>query len=57
MATCGDIVSKCVVVGDKRPFPALFVEAKDNKTTLTSGFVADLKDKILERTAEFNTLL
>ncbi|KZP27584.1 acetyl-CoA synthetase-like protein [Athelia psychrophila] len=27
--TCPDLVSKCTVVGDSRPFPALFVEGKN----------------------------
>ncbi|KAF8523945.1 hypothetical protein BU17DRAFT_85424 [Hysterangium stoloniferum] len=52
--TCSDIVGNCVVVGNGRPFPALFVEPR--VPTPESGH-AKLKLEILRRTYEFNSLL
>jgi hypothetical protein len=49
-ATCSDLVAECVVVGNGRPSPALFVEP-------TSGEIdyAKLKNDILWKTQEFHS--
>jgi hypothetical protein len=55
-AMCGDIILNCIVVGNGRPFPALFVELRD-------GVVADgvseedVKKDILKRTEGFREML
>ena len=43
-ATCGELVYECVVVGNGRPSPALFVEASE-----------ELKEEIIRRMNEFNS--
>ena len=52
--TCKDIVANCVVVGNGRPFPALFVEPRI--PTGSPDAVAELKREILERTSDFHSL-
>ena len=46
--TCADIVSECIVVGNGRPSPVLFVEAKDGKNDEA------VKRTILRRTRQFH---
>ncbi|CAL1695367.1 unnamed protein product [Somion occarium] len=48
-ATCGDLISECIVVGNGRPSPALFVEAKDDTSE------EKLKKLILRRTRHFHS--
>ncbi|KAJ3558515.1 hypothetical protein NM688_g885 [Phlebia brevispora] len=47
-ATCGDLISDCIVVGNGRPSPALFVEAKGDIDEAT------LKKDIIRRTRHFH---
>ena len=49
--TCGDLIHECIVVGNGRPSPALFVEAAD-------GLAMDearLKREIIRRTRHFHS--
>ncbi|KZP19040.1 acetyl-CoA synthetase-like protein [Athelia psychrophila] len=48
-ATCPDLVGKCTVIGEARPFPALFIEGKDAEELDTEA----LRAKVLERISEF----
>ena len=48
-ATCGELVFECVVVGNARPSPVLFVEASE-KCTIGSE---ELKEEIIRRTSQF----
>ena len=48
-ATCGDLVSDCIVVGNGRPSPALFVEPK------TEMNEERLKKDIIRRTRHFHS--
>ncbi len=51
-SVCSDLVAECVVVGNGRPSPTLFVEpARDDINQ------AQLKEKILQRTLAFNSRL
>jgi len=50
-ATCGELVFECVVVGNGRPSPALFVEASE-KCTMGQE---ELKEEIINRTSEFHS--
>jgi len=50
-ATCGELVFECVVVGNRRPSPALFVEASE-MCTMDSE---ELKEEIIRRTSEFHS--
>ena len=50
-ATCGELVFECVVVGNGRPSPALFVEASE-KCTMDPE---ELKEEIIRRTSEFHS--
>ncbi len=47
--TCSDLLKDCVVVGNWRPSPALFVEVLDHTASGES-----LKETILERIKGFN---
>lgn len=47
--TCGDLVSDCIVVGNMRPSPALFIEAKGNADP------ERLKKEIIRRTRHFHS--
>lgn len=47
-ATCADLIADCVVVGNGRPSPALFVEPR------TSGDAERLKRDIIRRTRHFH---
>lgn len=49
-ATCADLISECVVVGNGRPSPALFVEPKDDAISEDQ-----LKKKILRNTRHFHS--
>jgi acyl-coenzyme A synthetase/AMP-(fatty) acid ligase len=46
--TCGDLIAECIVVGNGRPSPALFVEPKTDMTE------EKLKKTIIRRTRPFN---
>jgi len=48
-ATCGDLVTECVVVGNGRPSPALFIETSSDMTQ------PKLKREILRRTRQFHS--
>ncbi|KAI0080249.1 acetyl-CoA synthetase-like protein [Panus rudis PR-1116 ss-1] len=48
-ATCGDLVSECIVVGNGRPSPSLFVEPKVEMSE------DKLKKEILRRTRHFHS--
>ncbi|KAJ7675905.1 hypothetical protein DFH06DRAFT_671202 [Mycena polygramma] len=48
--TCSDLVENCIVVGNLRPSPALFIEARSSWT----GSCDSLKESILDRMNEFN---
>ena len=50
-ATCDELVYECVVVGNGRPSPALFVEASE-RCTMDSE---ELKEEIIRRMNEFNS--
>ena len=50
-ATCGEFVFECVVVGNGRPSPALFVEAPEKYVTDSE----ELKEEIIRRTSEFHS--
>ena len=50
-ATCGELIFECVVVGNVRPSPALFVEASEKCTMDTE----ELKEEIIRRTSEFHS--
>jgi hypothetical protein len=52
--TCSDIVANCVVVGNGRPFPALFVEP--SMPTATPAAELELKREIIKRTSDFHSL-
>lgn len=52
--TCKDIVANCVVVGNSRPFPALFVEPRI--PTASPAAEAELKREVIQRTSEFHSL-
>ena len=49
-ATCGELVFECIVVGNGRPSPALFVEASE-KCTMDAE---RLKKEIIRRTRQFH---
>ncbi|KAI0286989.1 acetyl-CoA synthetase-like protein [Russula aff. rugulosa BPL654] len=48
-ATCGDLVTECVVVGNGRPSPALFIETNSDMSQ------PKLKREVLRRTRQFHT--
>ncbi|KAJ7637876.1 hypothetical protein DFH06DRAFT_1432394 [Mycena polygramma] len=48
--TCSDLIENCIVVGNLRPSPALFIEARSSWT----GSCDSLKESILDRMNEFN---
>ncbi|KAJ6556429.1 acetyl-CoA synthetase-like protein [Mycena capillaripes] len=48
--TCSDLVENCIVVGNLRPSPALFIEAHSSWTESCDS----LKESILHRMKEFN---
>jgi len=48
-ATCGDLVAECVVVGNGRPSPALFIETKSDMPE------PKLKREIIRRTRQFHS--
>jgi len=50
-ATCGELISECIVVGNVRPFPVLFVEASE-KCAMDPE---ELKEEIIRRTREFHS--
>ena len=50
-ATCSELVSECIVVGNGRPSPALFVEASEQCTM--DG--EKLKEEIIRRTTQFHS--
>jgi len=50
-ATCGELVFECVVVGNGRPSPALFVEASER----CAMDPEELKEEIVRRMSEFNS--
>ena len=50
-ATCGELVFECVVVGNGRPSPALFVEASE-KCTIDSE---ELREEIVRRMRQFHS--
>ena len=52
-ATCADLIAGCIVVGNGRPSPALFVEAKATADGVEHD-AARLKDKIIRRTRQFH---
>jgi len=47
--TCGDLVTECVVVGNGRPSPALFIETSSDMPQ------PKLKREILRRTRQFHS--
>jgi hypothetical protein len=49
-ATCADLVEDCVVVGNGRPSPTLFIEPSD-----ASCDERQVKQQILERTRHFHS--
>ena len=50
-ATCRELVFECVVVGNGRPSPALFVEAPEKYVTDSE----ERKEEIIRRTSEFHS--
>ncbi|KAI0754380.1 acetyl-CoA synthetase-like protein [Daedaleopsis nitida] len=48
--TCGDLLHECIVVGNGRPSPALFIEAAEGTTD-----DAKLKREIIRRTRHFHS--
>ncbi|KAF8271441.1 acetyl-CoA synthetase-like protein [Lactarius quietus] len=48
-ATCGDLVTECVVVGNGRPSPSLFIETNSDMPHLK------LKREVLRRTRQFHS--
>jgi hypothetical protein len=50
-ATCGELVFECVVVGNGRSSPALFVEASEKCTLDEEKF----KKEIIKRTRQFHS--
>lgn len=48
-ATCGDLVTECVVVGNGRPSPSLFIETNSDMPQLK------LKREVLRRTRQFHS--
>ncbi|KAF8511241.1 acetyl-CoA synthetase-like protein [Gautieria morchelliformis] len=56
--TCADIVTNCVVVGNGRPFPALFVEPRVPMpaAAATPSAELELKREIIRRTSDFHSL-
>ncbi|KAF8485541.1 acetyl-CoA synthetase-like protein [Gautieria morchelliformis] len=52
--TCADIVANCVVVGNGRPYPALFVEPRVPAATPAAEL--ELKREIIKRTSDFHSL-
>ncbi|KAF8490122.1 hypothetical protein JB92DRAFT_1335767 [Gautieria morchelliformis] len=52
--TCPDIVANCVVVGNGRPYPALFVEPRVPAATPAAEL--ELKREIIKRTSDFHSL-
>lgn len=50
-ATCGELVFECIVVGNGRPSPALFVEASE-KCTMDAE---KLKKEVIRRTRQFHS--
>jgi len=53
--TCSDLIKDCVVVGNGRPSPALFIEKFEANLNATSGSSDEgLKSNILGRIKEFN---
>ena len=54
-ATCADLVADCIVVGNGRPSPALFVEPKADLDEATLATTEDgLKREIIRRTRQFH---
>lgn len=53
---CGDIILNCIVVGNGRPFPALFVELRDG-IMANGASEEDVKKDILKRTEGFREML
>jgi len=54
--TCSDIVANCVVVGNGRPFPALFVEPRVPAVAESSELSLNLKRDIIKRTSDFHSM-
>lgn len=52
-ATCGDLVAECVVVGEGRPNPVLFVETH-NETPCEEAICDGVKREIIRRTRAFH---
>jgi len=50
-ATCAEMISECIVVGNGRPSPALFVEPSETYTQDTEK----LKKEIIRRTRQFHS--
>ena len=50
-ATCGELVFECIVVGNFRPSPTLFIEASE-KCTMDPE---ELKEEIIRRTRDFHS--
>jgi len=50
-ATCGELVFECIVVGNGRPSPALFIEASE-RCTMDSE---KLRKEIVRRTRQFHS--
>ena len=50
-ATCGELVFECIVVGNGRSSPALFVEASEKCTMDTEK----LKKEVIRRTRQFHS--
>ena len=55
--TCSDIVANCVVVGNGRPYPALFVEPQSPAAAASAHLALNLKREIIQRTSDFHSLL
>lgn len=51
-----DLVANCVVVGEGRPWPALFVELKDNVLRDQGVTMQQVKEEIIRRLESFNGL-
>ena len=50
-ATCGELVFECIVVGNSRPSPTLFIEASEKCDMGTEK----LKEEIITRTKQFHS--
>ncbi|KAF7329492.1 AMP-binding domain-containing protein [Mycena kentingensis (nom. inval.)] len=54
---CADLIHECVVVGNGRPSPTLFVEPSSASDSDSDDTNCNLKAEILRRTASFNARL